>query len=229
MNLHAQMMAGGTSNPGAQTAFVISQRSVATTILVVAAGVTAQYFIPDYVEILRSNWLWVFLAVVAASILWTYVQLYFMDSDNGKSSSLPQMFEPIPFTFDELKWYDGSRNSRAARLSRGGYKIEDESKHPLPKYDGLVFVAVKGVVYNVAHEYYGPGAGYSIFSAKDSSRQLGKVIVADTETNADWTTLDAKQLGVLDDWEDRYRSKYAIVGWVVPDDAEEYVKKGEGF
>ena len=137
------------------------------------------------------------------------------------------MFTPIPFTFEDLQWYDGSKNSKAARLARGGYKIEDENKHPLPKYDGLVFLAVKGVVYSVSHDYYGPGAGYSVFSAKDSSRQLGKVIVADTECNADWTTLDEKQRKVLDEWEARYRSKYPIVGWVVPD--SKYEERAEKF
>merc|ERR1712000_209203 len=150
-------MAG--SSPAGQTAFVVSQRSTMITLVVVVSAIIAQYAFPELVDTLQSNWLIVFSTVIIFSFAWTYIQLYISDSSPTK---LPEMFTPIPFTFEDLQWYDGSKNSKAARLARGGYKIEDENKHPLPKYDGLVFLAVKGVVYSVSHDYYGPGAGYSV-------------------------------------------------------------------
>lgn len=92
------------------------------------------------------------------------------------------------------------------------------SLEELEAWDGiqkpLAFVAVKGVVYNVSLDFYGRGSPYNAFAGRDSSRHLAKVVVGRQEANADWTRLSQHHLSVLQDWEDKLRSKYAPVGWI---------------
>lgn len=42
--------------------------------------------------------------------------------------------------------------------------------------NGPIYLAVKGVVYDVSskREFYGAGSGYSVFSGKEASRGLAK-------------------------------------------------------
>ena len=49
-------------------------------------------------------------------------------------------------------------------------------------------------------EVYGPGRSYSIFAGKDGSRGLGLSSLKAEDAVADYSTLDAKDLKVLDDW-----------------------------
>jgi hypothetical protein len=152
------------------------------------------------------------VACAAAQALWSRLV------PQSAAAALPRaMFVPRPFTEEDLQWYDGQRNSRAARTTRmvAGQE-QGPNAHPLPEYDDLVFMAVKGVVYNVAPGWYGPSSAYAAFAGRDSSRQLGKVIVSSAECNADWTLLSGKHKTVLDDWEKRLHSKYVPVGWLVP-------------
>jgi membrane-associated progesterone receptor component len=77
----------------------------------------------------------------------------------------------------------------------------------LTKYDGVnqdepIYVAMKGIIFDVSakREMYGPGAGYNIFAGKDASRALGKSSLKIEDAVADYSTLDASELGVLEDW-----------------------------
>lgn len=45
-----------------------------------------------------------------------------------------------------------------------------------------------------------PGKGYHIFAGKDGSRGLGKSSLKPEDAVADYSTLDEKELKVLDDW-----------------------------
>lgn len=45
-----------------------------------------------------------------------------------------------------------------------------------------------------------PGKGYHIFAGKDGSRGLGKSSLKPEDAVADYSTLDDKELKVLDDW-----------------------------
>jgi hypothetical protein len=233
MSLHHQMTGGATT-------YVVSRGAVVAFIVVFVSAATVEWFVPDFADVLRTYWIIIAAAVLIACVAWQFVKLRFVQE---QQPALPKMFVPVPFTEADLAWYDGAKNSTAARLARGGTTKEDyetagsaeklaaavargmKLRHPLPLYDNLVFVCVKGVVFNVSPDYYGPGAGYSAFAAKDSSRQLGKVVVGTTECNADWTTMNDKHLKVLADWEARYREKYCIAGWLVPED-ESYFSRG---
>ena len=219
MSVHAQLATGGGAN-----ALHLSPTTCAGVALVAALGVSGQLLAPDLVQQVRYYWCHIVAVATAvcAAVIW--LQATLGGGANGAAASdFPLLFAPRPFTFEELSWYDGARNSREARAQHR----RAPDAHPLQIYDGLVFVAVKGVVYNVSPDYYGPGAGYAAFAAKDSSRQLGKVVVGTEECNADWTTMNEKHVKVLGEWEAKYRSKYSIAGWVVPD--AEYYERGAKF
>lgn len=46
----------------------------------------------------------------------------------------------------------------------------------------------------------GPGKGYNVFAGKDASRGLGMSSLKPEDAVSDYSTLDEKQLKVLDDW-----------------------------
>ncbi|KAL9932696.1 hypothetical protein V8E36_008395 [Tilletia maclaganii] len=89
----------------------------------------------------------------------------------------------------------------------------------LAEFDGTdpskpVYVAVKGTIFDVSErrEMYEPGKGYSIFAGKDGSRGLGMSSLKPDDAVPDYSTLDDKQLKVLDDWLAYYTKRYNIVG-----------------
>ncbi|KAF8875872.1 cytochrome b5-like heme/steroid binding domain-containing protein [Gymnopilus junonius] len=77
-------------------------------------------------------------------------------------------------------------------------------------YDGTdpskpILVAIKGTIFDVSSkkDVYGPGRSYSILRGK-----MGGDAVAD------YSTLDAKDRKVLDDWHAFFTKRYNIVGKV---------------
>lgn len=56
------------------------------------------------------------------------------------------------------------------------------------------------VPHSTHHRSAAPGKGYSIFAGKDASRALGMSSLKAEDANADYSTLDDKQMKVLDDW-----------------------------
>ena len=101
-------------------------------------------------------------------------------------------------------------------------KLRGFTREELKAFDGTnggpVYMSVKRRVYSVAPNFYGVDGPYACFAAKDSSRNLGKSLVSDTEANADWTTLSEAHIDVLNDWDEKFRMKYETVGWYVPDE-----------
>ncbi|KAI7892593.1 cytochrome b5-like heme/steroid binding domain-containing protein [Mucor mucedo] len=94
----------------------------------------------------------------------------------------------------------------------------------LAKYNGSdpslpIYVAIKGDVFDVSKNTssYGPGAGYSVFTGKDSSKALGKSSLKPEECIADYSDLTEKELETLEQWHAFFSKRYNIVGKVVPD------------
>ncbi|KLO15372.1 progesterone binding protein [Schizopora paradoxa] len=98
-----------------------------------------------------------------------------------------------PFTVEQLKEFDGS----------------DESKP--------IYVAIKRTIFDVTRkgDVYGAGKSYNIFAGKDGSRGLGKSSLKTEDAVWDYTTLDASEMKVLDDWHSFFSKRYNIVGKVV--------------
>jgi membrane-associated progesterone receptor component len=47
---------------------------------------------------------------------------------------------------------------------------------------------------------YGPGGSYSVFAGKDGSKGLGLSSLKQEDAVPDWSTLEEKERGVLNDW-----------------------------
>ncbi|KAF9275589.1 hypothetical protein BGZ68_010688 [Mortierella alpina] len=93
------------------------------------------------------------------------------------------------------------------------------TKEELAKHDGTdatapVYVAIKGIVFDVSakRETYGPGAGYHVFAGKDASKALGKSSLKPEDCIADYSSLDEKEMKTLDDWVVFFEKRYPVVG-----------------
>ncbi|KAI3696634.1 hypothetical protein L6452_29071 [Arctium lappa] len=96
-----------------------------------------------------------------------------------------------------------------------GDMIEEELK----SYDGTdpqkpLLMAIKGQIYDVSISriFYGPGGPYAPFAGKDASRALALMSFEESDLNADLTGLGPFELEGLQDWEDKFKSKYVKVG-----------------
>jgi membrane-associated progesterone receptor component len=91
----------------------------------------------------------------------------------------------------------------------------------LRKFDGvsspLVYVALKGVIYDVSSsDFYGVGGGYHQFAGHDASINLAKMSHDDQFLDKyGLITLDKEESTVLNDWVVRFEMKYLTVGNVV--------------
>ncbi|KAI8645608.1 cytochrome b5-like heme/steroid binding domain-containing protein [Parasitella parasitica] len=83
-----------------------------------------------------------------------------------------------------------------------------------------IYVAIKGDIFDVSskRDTYGiVGKGYNVFTGKDSSKALGKSSLNKDDCVADYSDLTEKELEVLDQWYTFFKTRYNIVGKVVPD------------
>lgn len=141
----------------------------------------------------------VLVAIVAAIVGMVLFSLNKKKNERLFEKPGENIFIPRAYTVEELAQYDGKKTPYA-------------------------FVGVKGVLYNASLEWYGPEGPYNAFAGCDASRQLGKVVVGRTEINADWTNLSPSHLQTLNEWEERFRSKYTPVGWISDPD-KQFIKR----
>ncbi|KAG2500583.1 hypothetical protein HYH03_001352 [Edaphochlamys debaryana] len=80
--------------------------------------------------------------------------------------------------------------------------------------DKPVYIAVKGVIYDVSQsrEFYGKGGPYEAFAGRECSRALAIMKVDAAECNDNLADCTEKQLKTLEDWCNKFNSKYPIVG-----------------
>ena len=84
-----------------------------------------------------------------------------------------------------------------------------------------IYIALDGNIYDVSQSqgFYGPGGGYHVFAGRDATRGLAKGLLEEQDvlTNpGDKSDFTAMEHMKLDDWIDRYDSKYPIVGKLAP-------------
>ena len=62
--------------------------------------------------------------------------------------------------------------------------------------------SILGTIFDVTHkaDVYGVGKPYNVFSGKDGSRGLGLSSLKPEDAVADYSTLEEKDLKVLNDW-----------------------------
>ena len=102
------------------------------------------------------------------------------------------------------------------------YNIGDITIEELSKYDGTdpfkpLLVAIRGQIFDVQKsvDFYGPGKSYSVYAGREVSRALGKMSLKESDCNGDLSDLTEKELSVLSQWEDKFHTKYPLVGRVI--------------
>ncbi|CAB16199.1 DNA damage response protein [Schizosaccharomyces pombe] len=140
--------------------------------------------------------------VVFIVTLFLYLLITRWRRKNEKSfiaSEEPKQPEWRDYTPAELKEYNGSKNS-------------------------LVFLAIKGTVYNVTmgSKFYGPQGPYSAFAGHDASRGLAKnsfddefIPDSDAEELDDCSDLNDEERQALNDWKAFFDQKYQAVGRLI--------------
>ena len=80
-----------------------------------------------------------------------------------------------------------------------------------------IYIAVAGKVYDMsaADNFYGPGCPYGIFAGTDASRALALTKVERALLNQPLGELTQSQQNTLQEWIDKYDSKYPVVGRLV--------------
>ncbi|XP_059463618.1 membrane steroid-binding protein 2-like [Corylus avellana] len=105
-------------------------------------------------------------------------------------------------------------NSTAKPLQLG-----EVTEHQLKAYDGSdpnkpILIAIKGQIYDVSASrmFYGPGGAYAMFAGREASRALALLSFKPQDINGNLEGLDASELDILQDWEDKFMDKYVKVG-----------------
>ncbi|KAG5467945.1 hypothetical protein LSCM4_01032 [Leishmania orientalis] len=111
----------------------------------------------------------------------------------------------------------GSGIRPVSSIVKKGYTREQ-----LSQYDGVknerIFMSVKMKVYEVAPHFYGPGQHYHVFAGTEASRALAKADLTGKYLNQYWVNCSEEELEVLEEYVEKFNSKYPVVGWYVPDD-----------
>jgi len=95
------------------------------------------------------------------------------------------------WTLAELREYNGTDPSKPLLLGCGG-RVFDVSS---------------------SRGFYGPGAAYGVFAGRDASRGLARMEIE--YKGADISDLSGSQQVTLQEWTDKFESKYPIVGRIV--------------
>ncbi|KAF9146505.1 hypothetical protein BGX30_014570 [Mortierella sp. GBA39] len=91
---------------------------------------------------------------------------------------------------------------------------EELAEHDGEKEDGSIYVAIKGIVFDVTAKkaMYGPSGGYHCFAGKDASKALGKSSLKPEDCIADYSELTEKERKTMEDWYVFFEKRYAIIG-----------------
>lgn len=111
------------------------------------------------------------------------------------------------------------RAAEAAAAAARPREKRDMTRAELALYDGThaevgnrIYLSCKGTIFDVTDKpgFYGPGAGYAVFTARDSSWGLAKTQI--TADDGDLNTLSLSERDTLDQWYQSYEDKYHVVG-----------------
>ncbi|GBG27006.1 NADH-cytochrome b5 reductase 2 [Hondaea fermentalgiana] len=118
------------------------------------------------------------------------------------------------------------RDVGADKVRRSGRKVgslvlpRNFTKEELAQFNSKngrpVYIAAKGVIYDVDPEFYGEGGPYEMMAGKDASRALALVSLdpADVE-NTSLEGLTWMDLNTLDEWIAKFEMKYTRVGYLI--------------
>ncbi|GMY19991.1 membrane steroid-binding protein 2-like [Fagus crenata] len=103
-------------------------------------------------------------------------------------------------------------------------QLGDVTEQQLRAYNGSdpnkpILMAIRGQIYDVSssRNFYGPGGPYAMFAGREASRALALLSFKPQDINGNLEGLDEPELGILQDWEDKFVEKYVKVGQLVPE------------
>lgn len=110
-------------------------------------------------------------------------------------------------------------------FNKEAIQVGEITKQELRAYNGSdpskpILMAIKGQIYDVSGSrmFYGPGGPYAMFAGRDASRALALLSFKPQDLNGNLEGLEAPELEILQDWEDKFIEKYAKVGQLVAED-----------
>eukprot|EP00271_Cylindrocystis_brebissonii_P022354 TRINITY_DN8583_c0_g2_i1.p1 TRINITY_DN8583_c0_g2~~TRINITY_DN8583_c0_g2_i1.p1 ORF type:complete len:263 (+),score=59.78 TRINITY_DN8583_c0_g2_i1:261-1049(+) len=112
-------------------------------------------------------------------------------------------------------------------------KVGELTLQELSTYNGSdpmkpVLMAINTTIYDVSssREFYGPSGAYCKFAGKDAGRALAKMSFEPSEiNNPDVSSLTAKEMAILNDWDVKFAVKYPVAGKVVSKKKEEVLRE----
>ena len=127
-----------------------------------------------------------------------------------------------------LNWLSKRLRGRSAGEPQpvaGEAERRDYERSELGAYDGSdpqrpLLIAVRGEVYDVTRgrHFYGPGGPYAVFAGKDCTRALAKMSFDAADFTGSLESLSQEELDNLEDWIERLRMKYRLLGRLLDDD-----------
>jgi predicted heme/steroid binding protein len=162
--------------------------------------------------------------IVVANELYSryeHVNLYFSPSSNGLQDMQSPLLVSLPrdaksdlevSIVDSLirahaTYCESSRD--VSRVELGAATGEEEGAR--------LWVSCCGRVYDVSQgrSFYGPGGAYHIFAGHDASLNLARMSLKDGDLDSDYSSLSASEQDTLNEWCDKFDSRYPVVGRLV--------------
>ncbi|AIN97771.1 hypothetical protein LPMP_202750 [Leishmania panamensis] len=162
------------------------------------------------------------IVVAVVSAVAVTASIFYLSSKRGYTTKLGMLGHQIGVALQKHKLSStgeapGSGIRPVSSIVKKGYTREQ-----LSQYDGVknerIFMSVKMKVYEVAPHFYGPGQHYHVFAGTEASRALAKADLTGKYLNQYWVNCSEEELEVLEEYVEKFNSKYPIVGWYVPDD-----------
>ncbi|KAB2631632.1 membrane steroid-binding protein 2-like [Pyrus ussuriensis x Pyrus communis] len=101
-------------------------------------------------------------------------------------------------------------------------QMGDMTEEQLREYGGSnpnkpLLVAIRARIYDVSssRNFYGPGGPYAMFAGREVSRALALLSFKPQDINGNLEGLGPDELGILQDWEEKFIEKYDKVGQLV--------------
>ena len=160
---------------------------------------------PDRTEANQPDW-YLYLLTIAAIAAGIH---FYRSFTNPPPIPLPPRPVPPPSATAPIPQMSTSRDKPFSLADLAAYNGTDPNKPLLMGCLGDVFDVTSGA------GFYGPGGPYGVFAGKDASRGLAKMEIE--YKGSDVSDLTGSQQTTLQEWHDKFESKYPIVGRIVDD------------
>ncbi|MBN3313872.1 NENF protein, partial [Atractosteus spatula] len=112
---------------------------------------------------------------------------------------------------EDLKLKHKPAETKPVRL----FTDEDLAKYNGQQEDHPIYMAVKGVVFDVStgKDFYGKGAPYNALTGKDCTRAVAKMSLDPEDLTYDTVRLEEQLQSLESIFQDVYKAKYPIVGY----------------